>query len=90
VYLIIYLLNLTVIVDNFIIRNREILRLDIVRLQTVSSLQNWTAGTACITRAETAYLKHPQDLFSIASADDAVVTWLETGRMCLDSSRAIV
>jgi hypothetical protein len=71
------------VVDNLIVRNREILRLDTARSQTVSSLQNWTAGTTCIARAETAYLKHPQDLFSIVSADDAVVTWLETLVECV-------
>ncbi|KAH6616259.1 hypothetical protein C7974DRAFT_41405 [Boeremia exigua] len=63
--------------DGYILRSRHILDLETARPQAVTSLQNWTAGTTCIARAETAYLDQAGDLMSISSTDDTVVAWLE-------------
>jgi hypothetical protein len=63
-------------VDNFILRNRQIFDLEAGRPQAISSLRNWTAGNPCIARAETAYLSHSGDLLSVASSDDTVMAWM--------------
>ena len=43
----------------------------------VVSLQNWIDGTSCLSREETAYLDHDQELISLASISDNAVEKLE-------------
>lgn len=64
--------------DQLIERNHRILGREAARPRDVSSLQNWVNGNGCIAREETAYLEHSKELLSVASADDTVMTWLET------------
>ncbi|KAH6874920.1 hypothetical protein B0T10DRAFT_414859, partial [Thelonectria olida] len=45
--------------------------------QDVKSLQNWTAGNGCITREETRFLNHQEDLLCISPPKDRLVSWLE-------------
>lgn len=64
--------------DKLIERNHWIFSCEAARPRVVSSLQNWVNGNGCIAREETAYLEHSKELLTVASADDTVMTWLET------------
>jgi hypothetical protein len=57
-------------------RNHRTFAYEAASPQLVSSLQNWLNGNGCIARAETAYLDS-DELISMASTDDTVMTWLE-------------
>lgn len=59
-------------------RNHQIFNLQPANPKAVSNLQNWTEGTGCIARKETAYLNHKYDLLSAAAQDDTIIPWIET------------
>lgn len=63
--------------DKMIERNRRTFAYESASPNLVSSLQNWVNGNGCIARAETAYLDS-EELITVASTDDTVMTWLET------------
>lgn len=64
--------------DAFLERHRRALSLSTAPARPVSTLWNWVDGTGCVARAETAYLEHGEDLVSLATPEDNIVTWLET------------
>lgn len=66
------------ITDAFLERHRRALSYSTAPARPVSTLWNWVDGTGCVARAETAYLEHGEDLVSLATPEDNIVTWLET------------
>ncbi|OTA56922.1 hypothetical protein K449DRAFT_387314 [Hypoxylon sp. EC38] len=64
--------------DDLIERSHRILALEDARQRNVSNLQNWVNGNGCVARAETAYLSRPEELASVASTDETIISWLET------------
>ncbi|KAI0549743.1 hypothetical protein F4679DRAFT_584206 [Xylaria curta] len=63
--------------DAYLERYQRASSFDAAPSRTISNLQNWVDGTGCIARNETAYLEHAEDLFSLATSEDRLVTWLE-------------
>ena len=43
----------------------------------VSSLENWHMRNSCISREETAFLGHREDLLCLSSPVDGLLSWLE-------------
>lgn len=64
--------------DAFLGRHSQALSFSTAPARPVSTLRNWIEGTGCVARAETAYLEHGEDLVSLATPEDNIVTWLET------------
>ncbi|KAM0461566.1 hypothetical protein ACHAPV_004272 [Trichoderma viride] len=64
--------------DAFLERHHQALSFSTAPARPVSTLWNWVEGTGCMARAETAYLEHGEDLISLATPEDNIVTWLET------------
>ncbi|KAL7954333.1 hypothetical protein V8C34DRAFT_319921 [Trichoderma compactum] len=44
----------------------------------VSNLCSWVESKGSIARAETTYLEHQEDIFSLAAPEDNIISWLET------------
>jgi hypothetical protein len=44
----------------------------------IRSLQNWVNGNACISREETEYLEHEEDLMTLASLGDSAMRKIES------------
>lgn len=79
--------------DELVDRSRRMLGYAAADTREVQSLLNWNDGTACIPRAEAAYLEQTRDLCSVAasasSAETQVEAWVENlliwlwgGRFC--------
>ncbi|KAL7934282.1 hypothetical protein V8C35DRAFT_39002 [Trichoderma chlorosporum] len=64
--------------DAFLERHQRALSFTTAPERPVSTLWNWVDGTGCVARAETAYLENREDLLSLATPEDNIVTWLET------------
>ncbi|PNP44348.1 hypothetical protein TGAMA5MH_03954 [Trichoderma gamsii] len=64
--------------DAFLERHHRALSFSTAPARPVSTLWKWVDGTGCVARAETAYLEHGEDLVSLATPEDSIVTWLET------------
>lgn len=65
------------VTDAFLERHHRALAYSTAPARPVSTLWNWVDGTGCVARAETAYLEHGEDLVSLATPEDNIVTWLE-------------
>ena len=63
--------------DDLVQKTRQILSVETAQKRDISSLQNWLAANACITREESAYLEHEADLMSLGSVHDDAVHQLE-------------
>ncbi|KAF3064949.1 hypothetical protein GL218_02145 [Daldinia childiae] len=74
--------------DEYLERHQRALYFESAPQRAISNLRNWISGTGCVARNETAYLEHDEDLVSLATSEDFLVTWLEaqTGniRVCLN------
>lgn len=57
--------------------NARILNLKRPPMRNISSLMNWLTGTAALARDETGYLMNRNDLVSLRSPEDGLVTSLE-------------
>jgi hypothetical protein len=64
------------VVDQLIEGSRKINTYESAPSRLVSSLQNWHRGNACISRNETAFLEHREDLFALAWQEDGAISWL--------------
>jgi hypothetical protein len=53
------------------------LSLDAAEARDIESLQNWSNGTGCIARDETAYLEHSRELASLAPFRDSALLKVE-------------
>jgi hypothetical protein len=53
------------------------LNLDAAKARDIKSLQNWSNGTGCIAREETAYLTHSKELASLAPVRDSALLKME-------------
>lgn len=53
------------------------LSLDTAEARDIESLRNWSDGTGCIAREETAYLAHSRELASLAPSKDSALLKLE-------------
>jgi hypothetical protein len=53
------------------------LSLDAAEARDIESLQNWSNGTRCIAREETAYLAHSRELASLAPFRDSALLRVE-------------
>ncbi|KAI0384133.1 caspase domain-containing protein [Hypomontagnella monticulosa] len=62
--------------DKCIERCQRALNFEAAPYRTVSNLRNWVRGNGCIARDEIAYLEHTDDLFSLTTPEDRLVTWL--------------
>jgi hypothetical protein len=58
-------------------RSRYMLSLDAAEARDIESLQNWSNGTGCIAREETAYLEHSRELASLAPFRDSALLKVE-------------
>ena len=58
------------------------LNLDAAEARDIESLQNWSNGTGCIAREETAYLSHSRELASLAPFRDSALLRVETWVEC--------
>ncbi|KAI1327067.1 hypothetical protein F5Y16DRAFT_208553 [Xylariaceae sp. FL0255] len=67
--------------DSFIERSTRIFDFSRAPSRDSVSLANWLSGTGCISRQETAYLEHEQDLLSVTGPRDRatskVENWIE-------------
>lgn len=63
--------------DQFADRTHRMLGFTPARERDIQSLCNWTEGTGCLAREETAYLTHPWELTSLAPAGDNAMVQLE-------------
>ena len=57
--------------DKFAYSMSRMLQFEGAMSRDITSLRNWLEGNGCISRAETAYLDHDQDLFSLAPPADS-------------------
>ncbi|KAL6803301.1 hypothetical protein GGI42DRAFT_342612 [Trichoderma sp. SZMC 28013] len=64
--------------DAFLERHQRALTLSTAPARPVSNLCNWVESKGSIARAETAYLEHQDDIFSLAAPEDNIISWLET------------
>ncbi|CEJ93277.1 hypothetical protein VHEMI08877 [[Torrubiella] hemipterigena] len=75
--------------DKFATQTKQILTIPPAHTRDVNSLQNWLQGTGCISREETAYLSHHEELMSLAAEDDDAMiqlgNWVESGLMRISS-----
>ncbi|KAL6825566.1 hypothetical protein J3E69DRAFT_334546 [Trichoderma sp. SZMC 28015] len=64
--------------DAFLERHQRALTFSTPPARPVSNLYNWVESKGSIARAETAYLEHQEDIFSLAAPEDNIISWLET------------
>ncbi|KAM6487649.1 hypothetical protein HDV62DRAFT_350364 [Trichoderma sp. SZMC 28011] len=64
--------------DAFLERHQRALTLSTAPSRPVTHLCNWVESKGSIARAETAYLEHQEDIFSLAAPEDNIISWLET------------
>lgn len=67
----------TICTDALVERNSRILSYIPSRPRDIRSLQNWTNGTACLARDETAFLTNYDDLIRVTSSGDGLAERLE-------------
>ncbi|KAI1151403.1 hypothetical protein F4825DRAFT_477091 [Nemania diffusa] len=63
--------------DSFIDGTIRALSSNPVALRDNLSLRNWLNGNGCVSRLETAYLDHEEDLFGLAASGDRATSQLE-------------
>ncbi|KAJ3579162.1 hypothetical protein NPX13_g1401 [Xylaria arbuscula] len=63
--------------DSFIDGTSRALSSNPVALRDNLSLRNWLNGNGCVSRLETAYLDHEEDLFGLAGSGDRATSQLE-------------
>ncbi|KAK3369082.1 hypothetical protein B0T24DRAFT_631648 [Lasiosphaeria ovina] len=63
--------------DELLTRSDRVSSLETPQPQHVESLQNWPKGNGCIARDETEFFHHANDLITLSSPDDVLVSWLE-------------
>ncbi|KAF3069920.1 hypothetical protein CFAM422_006836 [Trichoderma lentiforme] len=66
------------VIDAFLERHQRALTLSTAPSRPVSNLCNWVESKGSIARAESAYLEHQEDTFTLAEPEDNIISWLET------------